>query len=205
VSQPPTMPAGAYGEEGQYFICGTCGKSIPISQVEGQCICGRKVCKTCGSRYPLCAQCGWVICKNCAYQSRRDQKWYHFQHKPSECLIVTACLGSPYAEEINHLRTFRDETVLKTRCGNGLMTTLEKIYYSFSPRVATYLRNHRSTRNVVKSMIVIPFLQSLFMCEDLSKSFKNKELKIILIAWMSSINLSLGIAFWKCISFLKRK
>ena len=201
----PSTTGKAYGEEGQYFICATCGKSIPISQIEGQCICERKVCKACGKKYTLCAKCGWVICKNCAYQSRKDQKWYHVQHKPSECLIVTACFGSPYSEEVQYLRVFRDKTVLKTCFGSRLMNVLEKIYYSFSPQVATYLKNYPATRNVVKSMVVIPLLQSLSASECFSKSFKNTELRVILIAWLSPINMTIGLIFWKFISLLRKK
>jgi len=197
---PPV--GGPYGVDGQFFICATCGKSVPISQIEGQCVCGNKVCKACGKQYPLCAHCGWVICRNCAYQSRSG-KWYHIQHKPQECLIVTACFGSPQAAEVQYLRAFRDETVLKASFGNRLMHVLERIYYSFSPQVATYLDAHPSTRNVVKKNIVVPFLQSLSASKQLTRSLSNMEFKIILIAWLSSMNITIGMPFWQIISFFR--
>jgi len=206
MSRPSTPPTGeAYGAEGQFFICATCGKSIPISQIEGQCFCGRKVCKTCGKQYPLCARCGWVICRNCAYQSRRDKKWYHVQHKPSECLVVTACYGSPLSTEVQYLRMFRDKTVLETSFGKRFMDILERIYYSFSPQVAIYLKSHLATKDVVRSIVVVPLFESLSATKRLTGAFSNKELRVIFIALLSSINVTMGLPFWKIISFLKRR
>jgi len=206
LAELPTGDAGkAFGQEGQFFICATCGKNIPITRIEGECVCGKKVCKECGKKYPLCASCGWVICIDCHSQSRVDKKHYHRKCKPSECLIVTTCFGSPHSEEVKYLKGFRDETVLKTCCGNGMMNALERIYYSFSPQVAAYLENNPTTRNAVKSAIVIPLLQSLSSSERFSKPFANKELRVILIAWLSSINLTIGLTFWKLISVLRRE
>lgn len=202
VTLPPEI---AYGREGEYFICATCGKSIPITEIEGQCICGKKVCKSCGSRYALCAKCGWVICKDCAYWSKRYEKWYHKQCAPSECLIVTTCFGSPLSAEVQYFRMFRDETVLKTSFGKRLMDIVERIYYSFSPQVAAFLESHPATRDVVKSTIVIPFLESLSASKRFSHSLSNKELRIIFIALLSPINMTAGLTFWKTVSFIKKE
>jgi len=205
MARPPT-PGEAYGKEGEFFICATCGKSIPITEIKGQCYgCGKKVCTECGGKYPLCAKCGWVICRNCASFDKRDQKWYHSICKPPGCLIVTACFGSPHVKEVQYLRVFRDRIVLETPCGHSIMNVLERIYYSFSPQVASYLRNHLTTREVVRSMIVVPLLQSLSTTEHLTRSITNRELRVSLIAWLSLINSTIGLVFWKVMSFLRKE
>ena len=56
--------------------------------------------------------------------------------QPSACLIATAAYGSPLDSNVQELRQFRDNIVLKTRLGSAFMQAFNAWYYSFSPYIA---------------------------------------------------------------------
>jgi hypothetical protein len=63
-------------------------------------------------------------------QGRQDLK------SGSDCLIVTATLGSPMAGEVQLVQDFRDDTMKQNYLGSHYVTALNAIYYSFGPAVA---------------------------------------------------------------------
>ena len=56
----------------------------------------------------------------------------------SGCLIATATFGSELAPEVQFLRDFRDDRILRTFAGSSFMIAFNTWYYSFSPTVAQY-------------------------------------------------------------------
>jgi len=66
------------------------------------------------------------------------------------CLIATATYGSELSEEVQFLRRFRDNSILKTSTGSNFMTAFNAWYYSFSPSVAGFISDHSSLRPIVK-------------------------------------------------------
>jgi len=58
------------------------------------------------------------------------------------CLIATAAFGSMLAPEVQLLRGFRDNSLLKTRAGWSFMMLFNAWYYSFSPQVAGQIAIH---------------------------------------------------------------
>jgi len=76
------------------------------------------------------------------------------------CLIATATFGSELAPQVQQLRELRDNTVLKTNSGIAFMTTFNQFYYSFSPAVADFEREHPLFKEVMK-VILTPMLSSL--------------------------------------------
>jgi len=56
----------------------------------------------------------------------------------SPCLIATATFGSELAPQVQILRDFRDQQVLRTFAGSNFMYMFNSWYYSFSPAVARY-------------------------------------------------------------------
>jgi len=62
------------------------------------------------------------------------------------CFIATAAYGTPMANEVRYLRAFRDQYLLASRIGSGLVDW----YYRLSPPVASFLRAHESLRSVVR-------------------------------------------------------
>jgi streptogramin lyase len=66
------------------------------------------------------------------------------------CLIATATYGSELSDEVQLLRSFRDESILTTRTGSSFMIAFDAWYYSFSPIVAAFIRENPTVRAVVK-------------------------------------------------------
>jgi len=66
------------------------------------------------------------------------------------CIIATATYGSELAPEVQLLRGFRDNSILRTVAGSSFMTAFNAWYYSFSPTVADYLTQHPAERAIMK-------------------------------------------------------
>jgi hypothetical protein len=66
------------------------------------------------------------------------------------CIIATATYGSELAPEVQLLRGFRDNSILRTVAGSSFMTVFNAWYYSFSPTVADYLTQHPAERAIMK-------------------------------------------------------
>ncbi len=82
----------------------------------------------------------------------------------SHCLIATAAFGSELAPQVQFLRDFRDNHLLKTSVGSEFITVFNQWYYSFSPNVADYERQNPLLRDLVKTSIY-PLLGILTVSE----------------------------------------
>ncbi|MCV0393440.1 MAG: copper-binding protein [Nitrosopumilus sp.] len=76
------------------------------------------------------------------------------------CLIATATFGSELSPQVQQLRELRDNTVLKTNSGTVFMTGFNQLYYSFSPSVADFEREHPFFKEIMK-ITLTPMLSSL--------------------------------------------
>jgi hypothetical protein len=70
-----------------------------------------------------------------------------------DCLIATAAFGSDQAPEVQTLREFRDNSLLKTRAGWSFMILFNAWYYSFSPQVAGQIAIHPVMRAVMSPLL----------------------------------------------------
>jgi peptide/nickel transport system substrate-binding protein len=68
-------------------------------------------------------------------------------------LIATATYGSELSDEVQFLRNFRDKSILRTNTGSNFMVAFNAFYYSFSPTVAQFIREHALARTVTKLML----------------------------------------------------
>jgi len=82
------------------------------------------------------------------------------------CLIATATYGSELAPEVQLLRNFRDNSILRTKAGSNFMVAFNAWYYSFSPYVAAYINTHLVERAVVKG-VLYPMIGILFLTSGL--------------------------------------
>jgi peptide/nickel transport system substrate-binding protein len=85
--------------------------------------------------------------------------------KPSGCLIATAAFGSELTPQVQYLRNFRDQFVMKSESGSAFMTSFNGVYYSFSPQVADYEREHPALQMTVRGLIY-PLLGILVLSES---------------------------------------
>lgn len=69
------------------------------------------------------------------------------------CLIATATYGSELSPEVQILRDFRDNQILKTAAGSAFMVVFNAWYYSFSPSVAEQLSANAVERTMMKGVL----------------------------------------------------
>lgn len=119
----------------EFDFCDSCGKKLPYSAMAAKC----SVCKG-------------VLCSTCAVQYQG--RWYCKSHAPtpppqpakSGCFIATAAYGTPFAREIEVLRSFRDKSMEKNRFGRKLV----RVYYQISPRIASVISISELRRELVR-------------------------------------------------------
>ena len=82
------------------------------------------------------------------------------QQPQGGCLIATATYGSELAPQVQQLREFRDNTLLKTESGSIFMSGFNQFYYSFSPTIADWERENPAFKETVK-LVITPLVSSL--------------------------------------------
>ena len=70
------------------------------------------------------------------------------------CFIATAAYGTDTAKQLDVLRSFRDQVLLKDPLGARLVS----LYYRFSPPAANYISQHDALRTVVREALVDPIV-----------------------------------------------
>lgn len=70
------------------------------------------------------------------------------------CFIATAAYGTDTAKQIDVLRAFRDQVLLKDPLGARLVS----LYYRLSPPAANYISQHEVLRTVVRDALVNPIV-----------------------------------------------
>lgn len=108
---------------------------------------------------------------------------------PSQCFIATATYGSEISPEVSLLRYFRDAQVLKTSAGRSFMQAFNAFYYSFSPRVASFISANGLVRSSMK-VVLYPLIGILFFS---SKVFQILSFNDELAITISGIIAALGI------------
>ena len=82
------------------------------------------------------------------------------------CFIATAAYGTETAAELDILRDFRDQVLLKSALGSGLVAS----YYRLSPPVAAFIAKNDLLRVVVREMLVDPVVNLLQWSQNLWKA-----------------------------------
>ena len=81
------------------------------------------------------------------------------QEKEGQCFVVTAVYGSSLAQEVNTMRTFRDEFLLRYQAGRLFVST----YYKLSPAVAQFISNRWPLRSFLRTVLLAPTVSMVKM------------------------------------------
>jgi len=68
-------------------------------------------------------------------------------------VIATASYGSALAPEVQLLRDFRDNQILRTSAGSSFMIVFNAWYYSFSPAVASQISTSPAEMTVMRGVL----------------------------------------------------
>ena len=110
--------------------------------------------------------------------------------KGGGCLIATATYGSELSPQVQQLRELRDNQLLQTSSGTAFMNTFNDIYYSFSPIIADYEREHPVFKEAVK-IAITPMISSLSLMENVNS--ESEVLSIGISVIMLNIGMYLGV------------
>ena len=103
------------------------------------------------------------------------------EEKGGGCLIATATYGSELAPQVQQLRELRDNQLLQTESGAAFMSTFNDVYYSFSPIIADYEREHPYFKEAVK-LAITPMITSLSLMENANSESEVLGIGISVIA-----------------------
>ncbi len=73
------------------------------------------------------------------------------------CFIATAAYGTSTAKQLDVLRAFRDDVLLKSTVGSRLVD----LYYRTSPPIADFISEHNVVRTLVRELLVDPIVRVL--------------------------------------------
>ena len=74
-----------------------------------------------------------------------------------KCIIATVTFGSELSPEVNFLRSFRDNLILKTHSGRQFYIAFDAFYYSWSTPVANLIVSNQVLKTLVK-LLIYPLL-----------------------------------------------
>jgi hypothetical protein len=70
------------------------------------------------------------------------------------CFIATAAYGTSTVKQLDVLRAFRDDVLLKSTVGSRLVD----LYYRTSPPIANFISEHNVVRTLVRELLVDPIV-----------------------------------------------
>lgn len=82
------------------------------------------------------------------------------------CFIATAAYGTPTAKQIDVLREFRDDVLLKSAVGSRLVD----FYYRTSPPIADFISEHSVVRTLVRKFLIDPIVWVVQATGDMWRS-----------------------------------
>jgi len=125
------------------------------------------------------------------------------QQPQGGCLIATATYGSELAPQVQQLREFRDNTLLKTNSGFAFMTGFNQIYYSFSPTIADWERENPAFKETVK-LVITPLVSSLSVLNYVDMNSEAKVLGYGISLILLNIGMYIGLPAIVIVGIRKR-
>ncbi len=100
-----------------------------------------------------CPSCGTRIYGTSKYTLlkvyRKEYRKVYRKRYRSGCFIATAAYGTPFANEINVLRYWRDNSLLQKSLGRKFVS----LYYSISPPIAFKISERNFLKKVIRTFL----------------------------------------------------
>jgi len=117
----------------------------------------------------FCEDCSFGFsnwnCQKCGRENNTSRT--AFELSRSDCFIATAVYGSRYTSEVELLRQYRDEIMMKSLWGKVLIMCYEKI----SPPIAKIVSKNRKIKLLVRDLILSYLVK--FVCRSMISSDQN--------------------------------
>jgi len=131
--------------------CGRCGRSLSDSEDVGA-----VMDPEAGDVVPVCAACrGSSPAQDESGQELDQADVDAGQGDGSKCFVATVCYETADAPQVNLLRTFRDDCLMRSRIGSALV----RLYCWVSPPIADALSRRPTARRLVKRLLVDPIVR----------------------------------------------
>ncbi len=111
-----------------------------------------------------------------------------------KCVIATATYGSELSEEVQFLRSFRDNYVMSSYAGKNFMEAFNSFYYSFSPYIAEAIERNMFLKQIARACIY-PLILTLKVTSSLSGLFVHMNGEVATLALGVSASVLLGIIY----------
>ncbi len=113
------------------------------------------------------------------------------KEKTKDCFFAIAAYGSALYPQLRFLYDLRDCEVKATDLGRRFLGVVERVYYSFSPRVAKCLNRHSALRRLARLAVVAPTVGLIRGCAALVRSMEPRERRV---RWLLGLITGSGVA-----------
>ena len=107
----------------------------------------------------------------------------------SQCLVAAATYGSDLAPEVQLLRSFRDNSLARSKIGNSFLIMFNAWYYSFSPSVAGYVSAHGIVRSGIRA-VLYPLFAFLSLASQLYSGLSGYPESATLLSGLAASSLT---------------
>lgn len=87
-----------------------------------------------------------------------------------DCFIATAAYGSQFEDEVQELRTFRDDVLRHTRAGEEFFEAYYEKYYKLSPAIVTLMHTDPEVKEMVRWSLVAPLVNYLRLAKNFPRA-----------------------------------
>lgn len=126
--------------------------------------------------------------KRVGHEGGYDLRGHQSSITGGDCFIATAAYGSELAEDVQELRSFRDDILLHTRSGADFFMDFFKHYYRLSPVIVELMNSDDDLKDMVRWALVAPIVEFL----RLAKDFPRESLDDVPEPWRSYLEQARG-------------
>jgi len=87
-----------------------------------------------------------------------------------DCFVATAAYGAEFEDEVQELRSFRDDVLRRTRAGDEFFEAYYEKYYKLSPAIVTLMHTDPEIKELVRWSLVAPLVNYLRLAKNFPRA-----------------------------------